>query len=95
MFSTSACQDDKLEKYWPLGDVFVLVENERKFNPKGGLPSQDGRMSGVTDEPLFTPFPSEGHLFLHVPSGTVPTEHLGQAWLSYPPPPHFTQINPG
>lgn len=34
MFSASACQDDKLEKYWPRGDVFVLVENERKCSPK-------------------------------------------------------------
>lgn len=48
MFSASACQDDELEKYWPLGDVFVLVENERKFSPKverevvegGGLPAR-------------------------------------------------------
>lgn len=70
MFSASACQDDQLEKYWPLGDVFVLVENERKFSPKvdrevmeGVSTGQDGRISGVTDDPLFTPFPSESHLF--------------------------------
>lgn len=84
--SDSACPDDKIEKDLALGDVSVLAEDERMLSPEGS-PGQDGRVSGVPEEPLsprdtFSPFPSEG---LSSCIDTQGSSHRARKRTSQPP----------